>query len=173
MSPGLVLIGYRGTGKTTVGRIVAEATGRPFLDLDRAVEEAAGRPIAEVFALLGEPAFRTLEEEAIATRLGRGTSLVVASGGGAILKESNRRRLREHGTVVWLTARPEVLADRLGRDPGGRPSLTASGLLDEIADVLSLREPLYRQTAHEIVATDGLSPHEVARLVVERLGGSA
>jgi shikimate kinase len=171
---GLALIGPRGTGKTTVGRLVAAATGRPFLDADRELEARAGRPIAAIFADEGEPAFRGLEEATLRDLVGRGGA-VLATGGGVVLRETNRAALRAFGLVVWLTADPAVLADRLARDPADRPSLTGLGTIAEVAAVLEVRAPLYRATADAIVATDGLDPEAVARAVLDawRAGGDA
>jgi shikimate kinase len=162
---GLALVGARGTGKTTVGRLVAARLGRPFADADQELERRAGRTIAAIFAAQGEPAFRVLEE----TILGELTTrdgLVLATGGGAVLREANRRALRRLGRVVWLTAAPDLLADRLRRDPAGRPALTAAGTLDEIAAVLVARLPLYRAVADVTVDTAGRSPDEVADAVL-------
>ncbi|HWE35486.1 MAG TPA: shikimate kinase [Isosphaeraceae bacterium] len=171
---GLALIGPRGTGKTTVGRLVAGATGRPFVDADRALEGRAGRSIAAIFAQAGEPAFRDLEEATLRDLVGR-AGAVLATGGGVVLREVNRDALRRFGFVVWLTADPAALADRLARDPADRPSLTGLGTIAEVAAVLEARAPLYRATADAVVATDGLDPEAVARKVLDawREGGLA
>jgi shikimate kinase len=163
---GLALVGARGTGKTSVGRIVADRLGLPFADADEELQRRAGRPIAAIFAAQGEPAFRDLEEEvlaALATRAG----LVLATGGGAVLRAANRRALRRFGLVVWLTAGPDVLAGRLRRDVGGRPALTAAGTLAEVAAVLEARTPLYREVADATVETAGRTPAEVADAVLD------
>ena len=115
---GLALIGARGSGKSTVGRLVADRLGWAFEDADEALERAAGRSIAAIFADDGEPTFRDLEERTIAALTGR-SRLVLATGGGAVLRESNRRALRRFGLVVWLDADPETLAGRLRADAGG------------------------------------------------------
>lgn len=170
---GLVLIGARGTGKTTVGRILAERTGRPFRDADREVEERAGRSIRALFDESGESVFRDWEERTLAALAIEYPDAVLATGGGAVLRESNRRVLRAFGCVAWLTADPVELARRLEVDPAGlaaRPALTSAGTLDEIRQVLAARVPLYAALADLVVATDGRSPDDVAGELLEQWG---
>jgi shikimate kinase len=167
--PGLALVGLRGTGKTTVGRILAERLGLPFADADVELEVRAGRSIAAIFAEAGEPVFRDWEETTLAELTARG-SLVLATGGGAVLREANRRRLKAFGRVVWLAADPEEIAGRLQAAPSGvasRPSLTGAGTLDELAHVLELRQPLYESVADLVVETGGRSAAEVADAVLD------
>ncbi|HEX8202079.1 MAG TPA: shikimate kinase [Isosphaeraceae bacterium] len=161
----LALIGARGTGKTSVGRIVADRLGLPFVDADAELERTVGRSIAAIFAEGGEAAFRDLEEETLGALTAR-DGLVLATGGGAVLRAANRRALREFGLVAWLMAEPGVLAERLRRDAGGRPALTEAGLLAEIAAVLEARVPLYQEVADAALDTTGLSPAEVAAVIV-------
>jgi shikimate kinase len=168
---GLALVGYRGTGKSTVGQIVAERLGRPFHDADAVLELRFGRPVRSIFQEFGEPVFRDWEELVLA-ELATDVGSVVATGGGAVLRETNRRMLREFGFVVWLSADPAVLADRLRREPGtlgDRPALTPSGTLAEIAEVLAARLPLYREVANAVVETDSRTPDEVAEAVLKTL----
>jgi shikimate kinase len=162
---GLVLIGYRGTGKSTVGRILAERSGRRFADSDREIEARSGRSIRVIFAESGEPAFRDWEERTLAELIAEAPGAILATGGGAVLREANRRRLRDFGFVAWLTAEPAELARRLEADRAGltdRPALTAAGTLDEIARVLADRTPLYRGLADAVIPTDGQNPKDVA-----------
>jgi shikimate kinase len=168
---GLALVGPRGTGKTTIGRILAEELGRPFLDADVELERIAGRSIASIFSEEGELSFRDREELILADLTERGPS-VLATGGGVVLRVSNRRRLKVFGLVVWLRADPEVLAERLLADPRGltdRPALTAAGTLAEIAAIAEARAPLYREVANFIVETGGRNPREVADKVLDVL----
>lgn len=164
-TPGLALVGYRGTGKTTVGRLLAGRLGWPFLDADAELEPRLGAPIARVFAERGEPAFRDAEQRLLEELAGR-PAIVLATGGGCVLREANRRALRRLGFVAWLTADPSTLAERLRRDPGGRPALTERGLTGEVVEVLAARTPLYREVAHEAVATAGRPPEAVAEEVL-------
>jgi shikimate kinase len=168
---GLVLVGYRGTGKSTVGGLLAPRLGLPFVDADATLEARFGRTIAAIFAERGEQVFRDWEEQVLADLTAAGPS-ILASGGGAVVRESNRQAMRRFGDVVWLSAEPPVLLARLGSDPegvAGRPALTASGTLAEIADVLAARVPLYRAVADAVVATDGRTPAEVAEAVLAAL----
>jgi shikimate kinase len=170
MGPGLVLIGYRGTGKSTVGRILAERLDRPFLDSDREIEARSERTIASLFSEWGEPTFRDWEERTIAELTGANPGAVLATGGGAVLREANRRRLRDFGFVAGLTADPAELARRLEADRPGlaeRPALTSAGTLEEIAQVLAARTPLYAGLADAIIPTDGKDPRDVAEAILE------
>jgi shikimate kinase len=168
---GIALIGYRGTGKSTVGRLLAERLDRPFADADREVEALDGRSIRSIFLEDGEPAFREAEARVLAdlaARLADGG--VVATGGGAILLESNRQVLREFGLVVWLTADADTLAHRLRSSRRGvddRPALTVAGTLAEIAEVLEARTPLYREAADAEVSTVGRNAEQVVEAVLE------
>ena len=167
---GIALIGYRGTGKSTVGRIVAARLGRAFADADREVEARAGRPIRAIFLEDGEPAFREWEARVLADLAGRLAGGVVATGGGAILLEGNRRLLRDFGFVAWLTADADTLARRLQASRRGvddRPALTAAGTLLEIAGVLEARTPLYREVAHAVIPTADRNAERVADAVLE------
>lgn len=159
---GIALVGYRGTGKSTIGRLVARRLDMEFIDTDAEIGLRAKMPAAEVFRARGEAAFRDMEERVIQDCAGlRG--LVLATGGGAVLRERNVRTLRDFGRVVWLTARPEVLADRLRNDPAGpRPALTSAGPIAEIEQVLRGRWAAYSLAADFAVETDDVPPAEVA-----------
>jgi shikimate kinase len=168
--PGLALIGYRGTGKSTVGRILAGRLKRTFRDCDREIEARAGRSIRAIFTEGGEPAFRDWEELTLAELTAGRPAIVLATGGGAVLREANRRRLRNFGFVVWLTAQPSELARRLAADPLGlseRPALTLAGTLDEIVQVLDARTPLYQDLADAVIETSQKSPDEVADSILD------
>lgn len=143
------LIGYRGTGKSTVGARLAQQLGWPFYDADAELETDAGCTIREIFATEGEASFRD-RETATLTRLVELPKIVLATGGGAILRESNRTLLTRNAFVVWLELDAESIWHRLQTDPttiDRRPNLTHGGL-DEIVELLRLREPFYAATAH-------------------------
>lgn len=163
----LWLIGYRCTGKTTVGRMLAESVGLWFVDADVALTREIGQSISAFVSERGWPAFRR-EESRILQNLSRGQGQIVATGGGVILDPANVQIMRETGMVVWLTARPETILSRLGEDPGtaeNRPALTDEGLAAEVRATLAEREPLYANAAHHSVETDGRGPGEVAERI--------
>ncbi len=168
----LILIGYRATGKTTLARQLAERLAWSWIDADVEIERRAGKSIRQIFAEEGEPAFRSLEAAVIADLCGR-QQLVLAAGGGAPLRAENRQAMRHSGRVVWLTAVPETILARMSADattPERRPSLTEMPPLEEIVQLLSRREPIYRQTAHFIVDTEGKTPDQLADEILGRLG---
>lgn len=166
---GLALVGYRGTGKSTVGQLVADRLGWEYVDADLELEARAGRSIRSIFEEDGETAFRDLEELVLADLAATGR-VVLATGGGAVIRAANRECLRHFGTVVWLTASPRVLAGRLSANPVAvavRPALTYAGTLDEIEQVLAHRTALYRDAADAEVCTEGKTPEEVAAAVLK------
>jgi len=168
----LTLIGYRATGKTTLARLLASRLGWDWIDADVEIERRAGKSIAQIFAEDGEPAFRDLEAQTIADLCHR-DRLVLAAGGGAPLRPESRRAMREGGSVVWLTARPETILARMSGDDTTatrRPNLTDRGPLEEILQLLDRREPIYRESAHWTVDTEGKQPAELAAEIVELLG---
>jgi shikimate kinase len=155
MNGRLTLVGYRACGKSTVGRLLAARLGCPFVDADVDLERRLGQPIAEFFATRGEPAFRDAESTALAEILGKSGPLVLATGGGCVLRAENRGIIRANGgTVVYLHAPVAVLQERLRRDAGGRPSLSGATVADEVPRLMALREPLYREVADAVVAAD-------------------
>ncbi|HJZ57632.1 MAG TPA: shikimate kinase [Gemmataceae bacterium] len=166
--PLLFLIGYRGTGKTTVGPLLARRLGWTFLDADERTEATAGMSIADIFAAEGEPGFRDRESATLA-ELCRLSGHVVATGGGVVLRPANRELLRNSGFVAWLSAPAEAIWDRIRADTttaARRPNLTVRGGLDEVRTLLAEREPLYRATADFEIATEGLSPDAVADAIL-------
>lgn len=170
----ICLVGLRGSGKSTVGAALARALGRPFLDLDRALEDRAGRTLRELFADPGEEAFRALEAEVLREALRLLPRAVLATGGGVVLRPENREALRA-ASVVWLHARPEVLAARVAADPRSlqdRPALGPGGPLAEARRLLGEREPLYREVAQLVVDAEG-SVEEVVAAIRSGLAAAA
>jgi shikimate kinase len=168
---GVALVGYRGTGKTTVGRLLALKMNRSFIDVDLEIEARSGHSIDAIFSQSGEPEFRDWEERVLDDLLEQYPEAVVATGGGSVLREQNRRRIRNFGSVVWLTAIPDELARRLDSDfhrGAGRPALTAAGAIDEISQVLAERMPIYEAVADLVIETTGKSPEQVASAILER-----
>ena len=163
-----ILIGYRGTGKTTIARKLAERLGIPAFDSDDEIERRVGKSVAEIFAQEGESAFRDREESVIAEILNRSTPLVLATGGGAIIREKTRAVLRYAGRVIWLTATPETILQRITNDTASktmRPNLTALPMQEEIVALLKQRTPLYAETAHEVIDTDSKTADEIVDIL--------
>lgn len=169
----LVLIGFRGTGKTTTSRLLAARLGWSFVDADDEIERRAGKTIAQIFADDGEPVFRDHESAVLAELLQRERN-VVACGGGVVIRPENRALLKPCPRVVWLTAKPETSFARISQDAttaGRRPSLTqtADGLAEAIA-LVARREPWYRECAKLVVATDERTPEQAADEIVAAFG---
>ncbi len=167
----IILIGYRATGKTTLARLLADRLGWNWIDADVEIEHRAGKSIARIFAEDGEPVFRDLEAQVIAD-LCRRDCWVVAAGGGAPLRPESRRAMRESGRVIWLTAAPETIHARMSGDAttaARRPSLTNRGALEEISHLIQKREPVYRETAHHRIDTEGKSPEALVAEILEKL----
>jgi shikimate kinase len=157
-----------GAGKSAVGRALAARLGREFVDTDAEIEKAAGASVGEIFEREGEAGFRARERAAVEAVAGR--AVVAALGGGAIAQPGAAERLAATGVVVYLRARPETLAARVG-DAEARPllrGLDAGGRAARLAELLAAREPAYA-TAAVVVDTDGLDVARVADAVVERL----
>ncbi|MBZ2172434.1 shikimate kinase AroL [Nitratidesulfovibrio sp. SRB-5] len=159
------LVGPRASGKTTVGKALAARAGWHFEDTDATLTATAGMTVEQIVEREGWEGFRRRETEALCATLGR-DGLVVATGGGMVLAEENRRMLRDGGLVAYLCGSVDLLAGRLARDPlaAQRPSLTGRPIAEEVAEVLAAREPLYRECAH--VALDA---GDDLRALVERL----
>jgi shikimate kinase len=156
----LFLVGFMGTGKSTVGALLAARWGWPFVDLDARIEQQAGATIAELFSRGGEEAFRDLETAALKAAVEEGLQ-VVAVGGGAVKRAENLARMREAGTVVCLRATAETILQRIG-DAASRPLLAASSdKRAEVERLLKERASYYAQ-APLSVETDGLAPSQVA-----------
>jgi len=171
--PDIVLVGYRGAGKSAVGRALADQLGWPLVETDQLVRDKAGLSIAEIFTRYGEERFRQLEAAVIGD-LEASAPAVVSAGGGAVLRPENVARLRSIGTVVWLTASPEELWRRISNDPASRvsrPDLTAAGGLEEVRRVLEARTPLYRAASDLQIDTAGRTSSQVAELILSLIRG--
>lgn len=167
------LMGYRGSGKSTVAVALAERLGWETVDSDDLIESEAGEPIVKIFEQQGEKGFRDLEQRVVESLCER-QETVVALGGGAVLRGATREALAAAGPVVWLTAPAATLAARIGGDAASgerRPSLTGRPIAEEVAEVLAAREPIYRQCANVAVEVDGRSPEAIADEIAAWLRG--
>jgi len=161
----IVLIGYRGVGKSHVGRLLAERLSFPFISIDRAIEARAGMTIPEIVELYGWSGFR--DRESLEVREISGwDNIIVDSGGGVVERPENIDRLRENGCMIWLKAAVPTIISRI---EGGtnRPALTAGkSFVEEVAEVLERRTPLYRAAAMYEVDTDGRPPENIAADII-------
>lgn len=165
----LVLIGYRGTGKSTVARLLATKLGRPAVSLDAEIVKQAGSPIPAIVQAHGWPYFRDLEATVTASCAAR-DNLVLDCGGGVILRPDNVANLRRNGKLFWLRASVGEIVRRIEHGTE-RPALTAGKTFtEEVEDVLRERTPLYEAAAHHCVDTDGRTPPQVAEEILRLWG---
>ncbi len=166
MKDNIILIGFMGSGKTTVGHLLAEKTGRTFLDTDEEIVRCEGRSINEIFADQGEAYFRDLETAQLKILLGREDSLVISVGGGLPVRKENRKMLHELGTVIFLQAGVEALAARLAGDTA-RPMLSGYDLIRRIRELMDRRMDDYMDAADVMLRTDDMDPQEVTDYLVK------
>ncbi|AIX74586.1 MAG: shikimate kinase AroL [Mixta calida] len=168
MSSPIFLIGARGCGKTTVGELLAQALGYDFHDTDHYLQQVSGQTVADIVAAEGWEGFRQRETQALMAVSAPET--IVATGGGMVLAEINRRFMQERGSVIWLQASASVLASRLSAYPQSsqRPTLTGRPITEEMTEVLHQREALYQQTAHHIINAMQ-PPEQVAAQILDAL----
>jgi shikimate kinase len=160
----VLLVGMMGCGKSTVGSALARRLGWVYLDSDAEVERLTGHSVPEIFAIKGEAAFRAEEAKVLAQAVTTDTPTVVSVAGGAVLDPENRRRLKRAGLIVWLRARPETLAERVG-DGRGRP-LLGNDPLEALKRLDAVRRPVYAELAQVTVDVDGIGAPEVVELVL-------
>lgn len=162
----ILLIGFMGAGKSTVGRLLAEQLAKPFRDLDQLVEEMTQKTIPQLFEE-GEAVFREAETKALIVALGK--DQVIACGGGIILKEANQALLQAHPQVVYLKGQPDALFRRIQKDEANVRPLATEKTVAEIREILTPRLPLYESAASIEVETTGKAPQEIVQEIVERL----
>ena len=167
MNARIALVGMPGSGKSTVGRHLSRRLGLPFLDSDQVIEHRLGCAIRDYFAQAGEAAFRDIEEQVIGELAGSAPA-VIATGGGAVLREANRLRLREGAHVVYLRATPDELFRRLRQD-AQRPLLQVPDPLGKLREMHAERDPLYRETAHFEIDTGRPSVPTLVNMILMQL----
>lgn len=168
MKTSIALIGFMGTGKTVVGKAVAEKLGKDFVELDVLIEQKAGKPIPEIFQQEGEVAFRELEIE-VTREIAGGKKQVIACGGGLVLNTINIDRLKKDSVIVYLTASPRVILKRVSDDGGERPVLKASNKAEKIQELLRFRKPFYEQAADIRIDTSRLDIGAVAEQIINKV----
>ncbi|MEM7009888.1 MAG: shikimate kinase [Verrucomicrobiota bacterium] len=161
----VILVGYMGTGKTSVGRKIADSLGFQFVDTDEVIERMAGKSIPTIFEERGEPAFRDLETKAL-NSAAAGIDQVISTGGGIVMRDENRKILDESGYCIWLRASADAIFRRVSTN-NHRPLLKTENPRATIDNMLREREPRYRAVADLEIKTDGLSIDEVAYGVCE------
>jgi shikimate kinase len=164
----LVLIGYRGSGKSTVGRRLAARLKMRFVDIDDLIEERQGVPISDIVKSHGWGHFRKLERSTI-EEISKEDRLIVAPGGGAVLDTDNVKTLRKNGFIIWLNADKQVLLKRMNQDPGTntrRPTLTGQGTSEELKEVMLLREPIYERVSEIQIDTSMIDVETVVQNIL-------
>ena len=163
----IVLIGFRGTGKSTAGKLLANRLERDFIDSDKYVEDSTGKTIKHIFEGDGEEGFRKIEADVIA-KLSRMDNKIIAVGGGAILREDNVRNLKDNGFLVLLEATLEIIHKRITQDEKTqqRPSLTDKTPLDEIKHLLKQRESTYRNAADYTINTSYVACEDIVNEII-------
>ena len=162
----IYLIGMMGSGKSTVGKILAKKMDLPFMDLDHYIEVKSNKSISEIFKNDGEPHFRELESDALFHI--EKSEVLVACGGGIVLNKTNRDKLRSTGKVVLLKASIPEIANRL-KDAIDRPLLQENERIQELTKIWSERKDYYKETAHIILNTDGQSPNDISEDIFKQV----
>lgn len=166
-SDSIFLVGPMGVGKTTIGRVLADLMGAEFFDSDREIEASTGADIPWIFDVEGEAGFRRRERRMI-NQLSRKAGIVLATGGGAVLAEKNRKRLHKRGWVVYLRASVAQQVERTSRDKN-RPLLQTADPERKIKELMKIRDPLYREVADIIVDTNRRNPKTISQEICRRL----
>jgi len=168
MKTSIALIGFMGTGKTVVGRALAERLGKEFVELDALIARKAGKTIPEIFRQDGEVAFRELEIEAAREIAGK-KNVVIACGGGIVLNKINIDRMRRECLMVYLTASPEVIIQRTSIGRNDRPLLSTADRDTTVRELLEFRRPFYQRAADITIDTSKLDVGSVVKQIIERM----
>ena len=165
MQRNIILIGFMGTGKSTIGRNLSQTFGYPLIDTDQLIVEQQGRSIPQIFEEDGEPAFRAMETDLLRS-LFKHSGHIISTGGGIIVSADNRRLLQDLGYVVWLRASPAEILNRTSRN-SNRPLLNNDDPEGTIRRLLDIRNPFYQETSHLCIETDQLNFDEVTTGIIE------
>ncbi len=169
MKTSIALIGFMGTGKTTVGKLLAGKLIKEFVEFDAEIEKKAGKTIAEIFRESGEEYFRQLEIKEVKEVAGK-KNLVIACGGGIVLKAENIFRLKQECVIVCLSAAPDIILQRISGDKNTRPLLDVAGREKQIKELLQYRWPLYQKAADIMIDTSGIDAPRVLKKILNALG---
>ena len=167
----IVLIGYRCSGKTAIGRILAEKLDMDFVDTDVLIEKDAGETIEDIISTKSWDHFRNLERDVV-KRISGKENQVIATGGGVVINQENVKVLKENGWILWLDAEPNVLKERMDKEQQSgniRPALTGADPLAEIKEVMKTRRPMYKEAGDFMVDTTRVSEPEVTALIIKNL----
>lgn len=167
MGNNIFLIGFMGTGKSTIAKIIKEETGRALVEMDERLEAEAGMTINEIFEKYGEPHFRDLETELIRT-IGNEGNTVVSCGGGVPMREVNVEAMRKSGTIVYLETTPETIFERV-RYSTNRPLLNGNMNVEYITKLMNERRPKYEAAADVTVSTEGKTKHQICKEILGKL----
>jgi shikimate kinase len=168
MKTSIALIGFMGTGKTAVGKLLAEKLGKGFIEMDAMIEKKAGKPIPDIFRDEGEIAFRELEINVTREVAGRNNA-VIACGGGIVLNKINIDRLGKECVIVCLAASLAVILKRTSTDKDGRPLLAVNDRTRQVKELMAFRRPYYERSADITVNTSRLTPSTIVRKIIEKV----
>lgn len=161
----IILIGMRGSGKTAVGKMLAEKLGKKFIEMDEMIVQKVGMSIPEIVRKHGWDKFRDVEAE-LCREVAQLDDVVNATGGGVVVRRENIRELKKKGKLIWLEVSLDTLLKRIGDDPN-RPSLTGKSQREDMEAVLKERRPIYEQAADYIIDTEDKTPDEITDVIVQ------
>lgn len=168
MKTNIALIGFMGTGKTVVGKALAERLGKEFVELDSLIEQKAGKSIPEIFQQDGEVAFRELEIE-VAKKVSEDKNQVIACGGGIVLNKINIDRLKKDSVIIYLTAAPGTILKRVSAGGEARPLLKVANPALTIQELLRFRRPFYKRAADITINTSKLNIDSIAEQIISQV----
>ena len=166
----IVLIGYRCTGKSSIGELLSRRLKWGFVDTDELIEREAGLNIEDIVAKKGWDEFRRIEKEVV-KKVSCFDSFVIATGGGVVLDPENVSRLQKNGWIIWLNANPEIIKKRMLKDKKSgfsRPALTDKDPIDEIREVMDMRAPIYKRAADLVIDTNNFSQEEICDMILKK-----